>query len=251
MILLNPSDRPSGSKIFFLIKFFSEKDHARQFLDGNLFMRRMSYFQREEDSGGRWDETEGVGAWWQKKGMKIRLCPPGRRSINITEKDLAGPVYLSPLAFDNIYIYCMYAIHIEETRFSQVNDMASLAGLEATLKIDPRCLRFGPHAVVVHRLMPFQERITQAIKIHSFGLRANLVHYYDNDVFNGIIAIKDIPFRKQKRFSYQREFRICVRNNDLYPMKENLTLKVGSLSDVATYIPSEQLLSAFKLDMDS
>jgi hypothetical protein len=50
MILLSSSDQPRPSKAYALVKFFSEFDHAQQFLDGDLFMRRLSYFRREEDA---------------------------------------------------------------------------------------------------------------------------------------------------------------------------------------------------------
>ena len=83
--------------------------------------------------------------------------------------------------------------------------------LEAALQVDPRCLRFGPHAVVIP-WGPFMERIKQTARSQSLRLRAGLVRYYDDEVFNGEFKLKDVPFRKQKRFDYQREFRICVQS---------------------------------------
>ena len=53
MILLSSSHQPRPSKAYALVKFLSEFDHAQQFLDGGLFMRRLAYFRREEDAEGR------------------------------------------------------------------------------------------------------------------------------------------------------------------------------------------------------
>ena len=216
MILLSSSDPPRPSKAYALVKFFSEFDHAHQFLDGGLFMRRLAYFRREEDAEGRWDSTEGVWAWLQKQDLQIHMDVPAVRPINITECDLAAPVSISLGEPDHLYIYCMYAYYIEKALpgddARDIYGEDRLADLEAALQVDPRCLRFGPHAVVIP-WRPFMERIEHAARSQSLRLRAGLVRYYDDEVFNGGFKLKDVPFRKQKRFDYQREFRICIKNS--------------------------------------
>jgi hypothetical protein len=250
MILLSSSDRPRPSKAYALVKFFSELDHAQHFLDGGLFMRRLAYFRRQEDAEGRWDSTEGVWAWLQKQGLQIQMNVPAVGAINITERDLAAPVSMSLGEPDDFYIYCMYAYYLEEALpgddLRDVYGEDRLADLEAALQVDPRCLRFGPHAVVVP-WGPFMERIKQAARSQSLRLRAGLVRYYDDEVFNGEFKLEDIPFRKQKRFEYQREFRICVQTLDRSPMPR--TFNIGSLRGLGGYMPSEHVLKAFKLSL--
>jgi len=250
MILLSPSDQPRPAKAYALVKFFSEFDHAQQFLDGGLFMRRLAYFRREEDAEGRWDSTEGVWGWLQKEGLQIHMSVPTVGTINITERDLAAPVSMALGEPDDLYIYCMYAYYIEEALPSDdVRDIYGeerVADLEAALQVDPRCLRFGPHAVVIP-WGPFMESIKQAARGQSLRLRAGLVHYYDDEVFNGEFKLKDVPFRKQKRFDYQREFRICIQTLDRSLMPR--TFNIGSLRGLGGYMPSEQTLKAFKLSL--
>jgi hypothetical protein len=250
MILLSTADRPRPSKAFALVKFFSEFGHAQQFLDGDLFMRRLSYFRRDEDAEGRWDSTEGVWAWLQKQGLQIQMNVPSVGAININERDLAAPVAMSLGEPDDLYIFCMYAYYIGEPLPGDdprdIYGEDRLAELEVALQIDPRCLRFGPHAVVIP-WGPFMERLKTAARDQSLRLRAGLVRYYDNEIFNGEFKLKDVPFRKQKRFEYQREFRICIQTLDrsLTPR----TFNVGSLRGLGGYIPSEHVLKAFKLSL--
>jgi hypothetical protein len=56
-----------------------------------------------------------------------------------------------------------------------------------------------------------------------------------------------VPFRKQKRFDYQREYRICIRT--LHRLAEPRTFNIGSLRGFGGYIPSERVLKAFKLSL--
>jgi hypothetical protein len=84
--LLNVDEPRRKAKIFALAKFFSELGHVRQFLDGDLFMRRLSHYGRQEDAEGRWDATEGVWAWLQKQGLEIALTVPRIGVANITER---------------------------------------------------------------------------------------------------------------------------------------------------------------------
>jgi hypothetical protein len=248
MYLLNVDEPRRKSKIFALVKFFSELDHARQFLDGDLFMRRLSYYRRQEDAEGRWDATEGVWAWLQKPGLKIELSVPRIGVANITERDLAAPVSMALGETDELYIYCMYAYYVQEPLPSddpeEIYGDDRLAELEAALHIDPRCVRFGRHAVVIP-CGAFMDRLKKTAIDQALSLRADLVRYYDDEILNGQFLLKDVPFRKQKRFDYQREYRISIRTLDRSPLPR--IFNIGSLHGLGIYMPSEQVLKAFKL----
>lgn len=250
MYLLNVDEPRRKTKTFALVKFFSEHEHARQFLDGDLFMRRLSYYRRQEDAEGRWDATEGVWTWLQKHGLEIELTVPRIGVANITERDLAAPVSISLDEADELYIYCMYAYYVQEPLPGddpeEIYGDDRLGELEAALQIDPRCLRFGPHAVVIP-YGAFMERLKTTATNQALKLRADLVRYYDNETLNGQFQLKDVPFRKQKRFDYQREYRICIRTLDRSPLPR--TFNIGSLSGLGSYLPSEQVLKAFKLSL--
>jgi len=250
MILLSTADPLRRSRGFAMVKFFSEFEHAQQFLNGDLFMRRLSYYRREEDAEGRWDSTEGVWAWLQKGGLQIQMNVPNIGAVNIGERDLAAPVAMSLGEPDDLYIFCTYAYYLEEPLPGDdpkdIYGEDRLPELEAALQIDPRCLRFGPHAVVIPWGV-FMERIKRAATSQSLRLRAGLVRYYDNEVLNGQFQLKDVPFRKQKRFEYQREFRICIQTLDSSPTPR--IFNIGFLRGLGSYIPSEHVLKALKLSL--
>jgi hypothetical protein len=250
MYLLNVDEPRRKSKIFALVKFFSEFEHADRFLDGELFMQRLSYYRRQEDAEGRWDATEGVWAWLQKQGLEIKLTVPRIGVANITERDLAAPVSMSLSETDYLYVYCMYAYYTQEPLPdddpAEIYGDDRLAELEAALHIDPRCLRFGPHAVVIP-YGTFMERLKKAVIEQALSARADLVRYYDNEILNGQFQLKDVPFRKQKRFDYQREYRISIGTLDRSPLPR--TFSIGSLRGLGSYVPSERILKAFKLSL--
>jgi hypothetical protein len=53
--------------IWYLVKFFSEEQHANQFIAGQLYLNRLSYFKKVEAASedGRPDANEAVAVWWQ------------------------------------------------------------------------------------------------------------------------------------------------------------------------------------------
>ena len=78
--------------------------------------------------------------------------------------------------------------------------------------------------------VPFLNQLRAALKSQGYRATGKLVDYYDDEKFHGQILLEDIPFRKQKRFSYQREFRVCV-----YPriqLNAPITINIGDLSSV-------------------
>jgi hypothetical protein len=234
--------RPQRGKIaaLYLIKFFNEDSHAIQFIAGDLFMRRLSYFKRLEDAEGRGDPNEALFAWLQPRGLKMNFEIPGFGKSEITESDLAAPVSLGFHDHNFLYVYCMYCV------YSQWFDGIQLSDMEKEIEIDRRCLKFGPYAVIVP-VRPFVDRLKKAKENQALRLASGLVEYYDEAIFNGEFSKDDAPFRKQKIFSYQREYRICLETltRDDVPR----TVNIGSLSDIAHRIPSELLPGSIKLGL--
>jgi len=46
------------------------------------------------------------------------------------------------------------------------------------------------------------EQLKTAARDQSLRLRAGLVRYYDNEVFNGPFKLKDVPFRNERSRKY-------------------------------------------------
>jgi len=100
--------------IWYLVKIFKEEHHAEQFIAGNLYLNRLSYFKKFEEKGddGRLDKNEAVAMWFQPDdGLKFNLNVPGVGSCEITKKDLAGPISISYQHHDYFNVFCMYAVH--------------------------------------------------------------------------------------------------------------------------------------------
>ena len=233
----------SRQVIPYLVKFFSERSHADQFVAGSLFFNRLSYFKKIEGRDGRPDANEAVALWWQPNDISIQFSAVPE--LNITSKDLAGPVSMSYNYHDYLHIFCMYAISIPDYVFGQPTfecNEDEAASIKKLLTFDERCFQFGEFAVVVHT-GSFIERLKTALK-GRYACKARAVEYYDERLFHGSFDRNDIPFRKQKRFEYQREFRFCIDTGtkDVTPF----ILNIGSIEDISRRVQSKQLNSLFE-----
>ena len=205
----------SGPTIWYFIKFFEKEEYAEQFIKGTLYLNRLSYFQQLENScaDGRSDTTEAVAIWLQPPDFIMESNIPGVGSTTISKDDLDGPVSMSYSDYNNLHVLCLYAVHT--TGFAKIDGKLELAESEAAelqrqVTIDDRCLKFGPFAVI-NPAVPLLSQVKKALQRMGQWFEGKLVEYYDDETFHGEIAPKDIPFKKQKRFSYQNEFKICVQ----------------------------------------
>lgn len=76
----------------------------------------------------------------------------------------------------------------------------------------------------------------------------DLVHYYDDSTFNGEIPRNRILFWKQKRFAYQREYRICVKPKLLG--NDALSLDIGDISHMCGSTVSHKLNDMLQVTLD-
>jgi hypothetical protein len=229
--------------IWNFIKFFTEEAHADQFIAGNLYMNTLSHFKKleSESDDGRPDSTEAISHWWQPTDILMKLRVPGIGETEISSKDLAAPVSMSFTYHDYMHIFCLYTVHttgfrIDGGKIERPGDRVE--ELRRQLWIDERCQNFGKYAVVIRPDL-FLARVREALKGRKFAYR--LVQYYDESTFHGTIPRKDIPFRKQKRFSYQQEFRICVYPKIMH--NSPITINIGNISNATGKMLSSQLNS--------
>ena len=242
----------SGSVIWYLIKFFTEERHADQFMAGDLYLNTLAYFKQveAEDSDGRMDATEGAAMWWQPHDLVIRLNVPGIGGIEITKADLAGPVSMAFDYYNNLHLFCLYAL--QTTGFECIDGKIDFAPEEAEelqrqLHIDERCLKFGKFAVITPAV-PFLAQLRDALNAQRCKVRWRLVEYYDEETFHGEILPKEIPFRKQKRFSYQREFRLCVypRTQEEAADSNPITISIGDISQICGKVEAARVAGLFE-----
>lgn len=233
----------SAPIIWYLIKFFTEERYADQFMTGGLYLNTLEYFKKAEteSSDGRIDSTEAVAAWLQPDDIRIKLNIPEIGDCEITKKDLAGPVCLSFDHHNYLHLFCMYAIYT--TGFEAIDGKIDCApedveDLQRQVKIDERCLKFGKFAIITPAVA-FLDNLKKALKIQNYKATGKLVEYYDNEVFHGMIPMADIPFMKQKRFSYQREFRLCVDAG--CKTDSALTINIGDISHICVKVDADNL----------
>ena len=241
-------------RISFLVKLFERPEYADQFMAGGLYLNRLSFFKRIENAADlvRGDPYEGTFAWLQPRGLRISMNPPGMGPIEITDQHLTRPVSISMVDHDDLHALCTYAVHSptfdvrDDGRVELTPEL--VAELVAHRTFDDRCREFGQHAVVMHA-KPFLDRLASALDERRLGATGRLVEYYDDETFNGEFALQDAPFRKHKRFEWQREFRVCVRTDT--HGDDPLRFEMGDISDIAFRTCADHLNEVFKLDVDA
>jgi hypothetical protein len=241
----------SDQTIWCFVKFFAEETYADQFIRGSLYLNRLSYFKKleSEDDDGRPDRHEAVAMWWQPDDFTMTFKPPGLEEITITKADLAAPVSMSFDYHGHLHVLCLHAMHT--VSFDRLDAELSLAENEAELqkqlRIDERCFKFGRFAVLV-QASPFLAQLKEAFIRQKIASTGKLIHYYDDATFHGQIDPKDVPFWKQTRFSYQREFRIAVQTNTTGD--DPLTIDIGDISHICAKIDPSRLNDQFKVHLN-
>ena len=228
--------------IMYLIKMFD----ADQFINGRLYLNRLSYFQQLEQAkaDGRPDENEAVAAWLQKASIQFKDHP----ELNITSENLARPISISFDRHSNIHVFCMTAMHTGT--FECVDGLVDYTEdgadkLKKQLELHKDCLSFGQFAVVVNA-REFFLRAKAAIESKGYVFNARLVDYFDPETFDGRFAWGNIPFTKALKFSYQKEYRITVdtKANGNDP----ITIEIGNICDCAAKIRTAEVNRSFKLE---
>ncbi len=234
------------SKEIGYVKFCQEESHADQFIRGSLHMNRLRYFQKLEASekgDGRPDRHEAIVLWYQPDRIGLVIDSPELGSIKVGKNEFAGPVAITRNFYSDVHVFCMSALSLPDPAFLQGDHAEVQVKLQTALQIDPRCLEFGPHAVIVDR-EKFRSQLRQSLERCDYRFKYDMVAYYDETTFHGEFPPDDVPFRKQHRFAYQQEFRVCLQT--LTSGDEPITLEIGDMSAFATKLPSADINAALK-----
>ena len=222
------------SAVFMLVKFFSEEGHATQFVDGKIRCNTVRTFKKweESDVSGRSDRNEGTSAWLQ----------PGLVQVVINGMDFSGdlaePMQIQMDWIDDLYLFCMHAVHtgdLDTTTLSNEN----IEELRQEMSIQEACFEFGDYAVVVTNVNEFVRRMRATAQANGYRFDRNSVKYYDPETFHGSFDGIEAAFSKQRRQSYQREFRFVIDAGARGDCP--LTLEIGDLSDITMPVRSGEL----------
>jgi hypothetical protein len=240
----------TASGIVALVKFCREESHADEFIKGLLHMNRLRYFQQlesSEKSDGRPDAREAIVSWHQPDRTELILTFPGVEPIKLGKKDLAAPFAVTRPFYSDMHLYCMTALTIPDPALLEGTHDEVEAQLQAAFRIDARCLDFGPHAVVV-LADKFLPHLRRSLERCEHWWRDDMVEYYDESTFHGEFALKDVPFRKQSSFAYQKEYRVCLQT----PTAGNdaVTFEIGDMSSFATKARSADIIASLKVTLN-
>lgn len=227
--------------IFSFVKFCELEEHATAFVDGRLYLQSLQSFKAmEERDDGRGDQYEAPSAWFTPSSLSHLQFGPHR----IDAGQLAGPLIVQPSDANLLNVMCLYAAMDDPFVEGQA---VSDEQVQEHFRVPKPCLNMGRFAVLVHEPRLFCERFDAAIRREGFGLVRGPVKYFDPDTFSG--RFDRPPFMKQKRFAWQREYRLAVKRR--VSAAEVYTLNVGSLKDVCTVVDSAALNDQMRVELNA
>jgi hypothetical protein len=244
----------ANAGIRYFIKFFQQEGWADDFIKGRIYLNRLSHFKKIEalyDDDARTDTNEAVAMWLQPDGVRMTFNFPAFGSIEITERDLAAPTSISFEYHDHVHLLCLHAIYtsgLPTVGDKLLLEEGQIDELHKQIRIDPRCFRFGRFSVII-KARPFIETITKIIRQQGRQMAHGLVHYYDDTAFYGNIPSKRILFYKQRRFEYQREYRIAVTSKLLGT--EPLIMDIGDISRFCSKASSHKLNDLLQVTLET
>jgi len=233
-------------RIFSLIKIFDAEEHAERFLkQGEMLCRTLEHFKKIENNDERGDKYEAVVEWQQPEGIKLKLsyCDKDGKKSTFSIDELAGPFVVQTTAYDNLNIYCMYALKIEAKRTKKSHkDQYTISEIP---KISEKCSKLGNFAVVIHQVTDFIELVRNHARSNGYFFTKGAVRYFDPKSFSGNFAGIETVFQKRNLYSHQSEFRFAF---DFFSEKpEPRKIQIGSLEKIAIKVPTEELNNIFKI----
>ncbi len=212
-------------RIAFFLKVFESESYMEDFLNGKIYMNRLSFFTKTEDlkENNRADRREALCALWQPNEASIDI-----NGYRLTE--LAGPI---EFRFENskyLHVFCLFSGVISEKNF--LNPYDNLADIKEEFRVPENCEKLGGYYVVVHNTKKFIERIVQAVRQEGYGkqAQAGMVEYYDPETFSGDFG-KRLAFYKTANFSHQKEYRFVLNTKTIGD--DPLIINIGDIRDIA------------------
>lgn len=224
-------------QIFFLLKVFEKREYAEDFINGKLFLNRVSYFKKIEEQEDRGDKHEATDAWLQPNKVSLKIG-----NIEIKSEDIASPIVVQHEHHNNLHLLCLYASYTD--KFDSVSE-DNIEEFRKEVRINDKCLALGNHAVIILNSELFIERFINAAKKYNYGGKGQLVEYYDPKTFHGYFK-EDSIFQKQIQYSYQKEFRFSI---DTRTIGENpIIMELGDLSDITSISNPQEINKTLKIN---
>ena len=231
--------------IHFLVKVFSEKQHADSFVRGELYANRLSWFKNIESSDGRGDEYEGA-VMPQRDNLVIKLTARNQETgevdeITITPDELVAPPVLQLDRFNDLNLFCMYAAHSSDFE-PQTDD--PLQELKTHIEIPEDCLKLGRYAVAITDVGEFVRRVHAAASREGYEIARGYVEYYDPEIGTPLEPLSErAVFRKREEFAHQREYRFAIDTGTRG--SEPVVLNIGDIDDITMLLDTAEINELF------
>jgi hypothetical protein len=90
-------------------------------------------------------------------------------------------------------------------------------------------------------------RVYNAAKDQEIYMEANLIEYYDPDVFSGKFDEDEAIFNKRIEYSHQKEYRFAFYPREV--TNDAMDLQIGSIRDIALKIDPNEINSTMKIEI--
>lgn len=245
-------------RIYCLVKIFKEEDsaYADAFLrKGEMHCKSLEEIKKIEDGDIRGDRHEVPSHWIQPEGVVFTLSLDKKiegipEEVVCTDKDFAGPIIIQNTDFDSHYIYCMYAVSINEFEYKYSTEEERVLlekeineKLMKEVEIDERIAGLGVVVVVIHNVKDFIDRVKTA---SSRRMCRGFVEYFDESKTHEFEGVKAI-FSKRSQYSYQREYRFVFEPDAKH--ETAIKFEIGSIEDIAFKTTLAELRNAFYISV--
>jgi len=233
-----------------LIKYFSTRDYAEQFICGELYMNSLSYFWDNGFEDQR-DLFEGVSETFDKKsiGFPIHM-----------QQIVDGDVMFRLDAYRYCNLYCFYRVDIDEQGITDPTGYKCLMPIKAIRLPGNEMSEFGNTVAIIKNETEFMNRVIKALEKDWMCIAGDVRYHQIEGSKSGkggktywkakelmpapkfrrgkVTSTKDC-FDKTLFYANQREWRICLFRN----VKDDnaYRLKVGDLSDIVELVPVSQI----------
>ena len=226
----------SFGRMALLVKIYENKDYADDFRDGLLYANSVEYYRNIEERP-RGDANEGVILL---ESGTLRMRREGEDEWFTVET--AGPARLTFDHISGLNLFCTtlflsdYSDRLEPRMIEQVQQQ--IAESLST------CLDMGHHAVLIRDAPELMKRIAAATRDREIQFWSAPVNYYDSYPFRSDswsrTSIQPVLW-KHERYQLQREFRVVL--NDEAKQTDHIELHIGDISDISSYMKTEELAS--------
>lgn len=237
-----PSHIPDSFNRPVIMKVVKEKKYADDFIAGKLYLNLNSFFADQENNKfltkKQSDEYEGIGTYLRSTNevqYYTKLIDGKPYVVEGSSSDNCSPgiplITASLGVKDNTAnIFCMYTIW-----FDYISNQMTY--IDRNIKDT-----FGDYCIIVLNFNEFLKRVSNAfndskyvyLSQPSFGW----VNYVDISKHYTELGV----FRKEKSYTYQNEFRLCMQlDRKPAPLKY---LEIGEIGDIVISVTTEELLSS-------